>query len=566
MRDAAARRLDVGAPSPRGRGDQAPQSVNNRPVQKPKPWALPHLSSIEDLLEVRPRSDVQSEFKKQFSAKAEDKAQFHDLMKNVYGEGYNKERAEAYRQRAQQGDYGWLPKVRTVDDRTLGGANGAYDAESQTVFINENLDAKTAAETFTEEVGHHLDTKLNRADTQGDEGEMFRRVLGGENMAAAEVSRIRNENDKGTITVDGQKVEVEFWNPFKAIGKAAKSVGKAIGKAAKGVAKGVGSVAKGIGKGVGSFVTGIGEGVGGFAKNLFQGKVKDAFGSLWKGIDKAVLKAPGQMLNGALNGVEDIVTGATHLLDPIGLGKPARAVTSRVLDAGRSLTMGAYNTATGVVRNVVEGAGTFAGGLGKVLTGDFKEGFKDMGMGLLKTFVQTPVDAVLLGAGKAVSAVQTLIGLEPPGRRLTDTELADLKKIYGDSIDWDQVRIKEGSAGLFSLNDRPFVHGNTIYMKDVQDSAILAHEMAHVWQHQNGGSDYMSEALWSQEKGHGYDWQASVPGTPWAQLEPEQQAELIEDAYNAGYFDSGTFTHGGQDLTSYMDAAMRQLRAGEGAP
>ena len=104
---------------------------------------------------------------------------------------------------------------------------------------------------------------------------------------------------------------------------------------------------------------------------------------------------------------------------------------------------------------------------------------------------------------------------------------------------------------------------------------LLIHEMAHVWQHQNGGSDYMSEALWSQEYGHGYDWQASVPGTAWEDLEPEQQAELLEDAYDYGFFtpsdpNFGTFraTIDGVevDLTDYMNDVLSKVRSGAGAP
>jgi hypothetical protein len=215
-------------------------------------------------------------------------------------------------------------------------------------------------------------------------------------------------------------------------------------------------------------------------------------------------------------------------------------------------------------------------GIGKVFTGDFSGGFSDMGMGLWKATGQNVVDAALLLGGRALSAVQTLIGVEPPGRKLSESEIAALREVYGDSIDYDAVRIKEGDAGLFSLNDRPFCHGNTVYMKDktITDE-LLIHEMAHVWQHQNGGSDYMSEALWSQEYGHGYKWKESVPGTAWEDLEPEQQAELLEEAYGYGYFTPSDSNYGkfvaridgvDVDLTAYMNDVKSKLRNGEGAP
>ncbi len=510
---------------------------------------------------------MKEHFAEKFGTLAEDKAGFHSLMRSVYGDGYDRVQAESFRQQALEGDFSWLPPVQFVDSSTLNGANGAYDAESGVVYLNRDLDPATAGETYVEEVGHHLDTQLAATDTEGDEGEMFRRMLGGEKLTAAQVNEIRSENDKGTITVNGRQVEVEFWNPFKAIGEAFEAVGEAIGDAAKSVAEGFVSVAKGIGKGVSNFFTGIGEGVYGFFDNLFKGNFGDAFGSLWRGMDKAFIQSSRAVLEGLWTGAEHFVQGATHLVPFV--GKYVREVTDRVMDAGRSLVTGAFDVASSAIRNTVEAGGQFLGGLGKVVTGDFKEGFKDMGVALLKGVVQTPVDAVLLGLGKGVSAIQTVFGLEAPGRRLTDQEIATLRKVYGDSIDYDQVRIKEGFAGLFSTNDRAFVHGNTVYMKDnVIDEHLLVHEMAHVWQFQNGGSDYMSEALISQEWGNGYDWQKSIPATPWNELEPEQQAEFLADAYASGFF-NGTgnrFVRNGVDYTDYLHEALAQLRAGQGAP
>jgi len=335
------------------------------------------------------------------------------------------------------------------------------------------------------------------------------------------------------------------------------------------VAKGVGKVFEGVAKGVGNVFKGVFGGIGGFFKNLFQGKIGDAFGALWKGVDTALFKSTGAILDGVLSGTQTAFNGVTELL-PGFMNKPVRWVSARAFDAQRSLVMGGLGVVRGVANNLVEASGTFLKGAGKVLTGDFKGGFKDMGVGLLKGFVQTPVDAILLGLGKGISAIQTMVGLEPPGRELTDAEIASLKAIYGDSIDYEQVRIKEGFSGLFSTNDRPFCHGNTIYMKDsTVTPELLAHEMMHVWQYQNGGSDYMSEALTSQWWGKGYDWESSVPGTAWEDLEPEQQAEFMEAVYGSGYITDPnvtTFMHNGQDISAYVDEALRKIQNGEGAP
>ncbi len=500
-------------------------------------------------------------FEQQIKDLAQDPEAFHDLMATAFGE-YDHAAAEKLRQQTLAGDFSWMPDIEVVDAADLGGAHGAYDAESGRILLSSDLlgQPDLLAATIAEEAGHHLDTIVRDSDAAGDEGELFRRVLSKEKLSTSEIAAIRAENDHGVIEVNGRQIAVEFWNPFKAVGKAVKKAAKAVGNAVKGAAKGVAKAVGGVAKGIGSFVSGIGEGIWGFGSNLVRGRFGDAFKSLGRGLDKAFIRSGGQILNGFVSGIEETVRG---LPMPGVLGK----MRDRVLDAGRSVIMGAWNTATGVVRNLAEAATTIAGGFGKLLRGDIG-GFKQIGIGILKV-PQTAVDAILLGLGKGVSAIQTLIGVEPAGRELTDREIAILREVYGDSIDYDQVRIKEGNSGLFSLNDRPFVHGNTIYMKDHEITEdLLVHEAAHVWQHQNGGSDYMSEALVSQWWGHGYDWQASVPDTAWEDLEPEQQAEFLEQAWLSGYFQNpaGGMVVDGVDYTDYLKTALDKVRNGRGAP
>lgn len=540
-------------------------------------------------------AEVMERFAAHFGSKAEDKRAFHSLMKKVYGSGYDAKQAEAFRQKALAGDFSWMPPVRYLDNNTLGGAYGAYDQQAGVVYLNKNLlaDPDLALEVYAEEFGHFLDTKLNQTDTAGDEGELFRRLLGGEQLSAKQIREIRSENDHGVIVVDGREVAVEFWNPFKAVAKVAKkatkavgkvvkkatkavkNAGKAVGKAAKSMGKAVAHVGKGIVKGTESFFGGLGEGVGGFFNNLFKGRVGDAFGALTRGFEKAFLDAPGQVLAGLLDGAHALVRAPTFLLGP--LGRPLRKMLDRVGGVGKNLVMGVYGAATGVVRNVNESVSIFMRGVGKLFRGDFG-GFGDMAKASWKAFVQTPADALLLVGGRLISSIQTLIGLEPPGRKLRPDEIAILRQVYGDSIDYDAIVIKEGDAGLFSTNDRPFAHGNTIYMKGrTITPEILVHEVGHVWQYQNGGSDYMTEALWSQQFGHGYAWEDSVPQTPWEDLEPEQQSELLGTAYVYGTFNPRSPNYGKfhfdvdgdgwpEDLTAYIQRVMREVRAGRGAP
>jgi hypothetical protein len=414
--------------------------------------------------------DAQQTFRQQFGTLATDPKRFHDTLRTVFGAGYDTTKAEQYRQQTLAGDFGWLPPVRWVEPSVLDGANGAYDAEAGTVLLNRTLDPKLAASTYVEEAGHHLDAKLNAKDTPGDEGELFRRLLGGEKLSPAQLAEIRADDDRGVIVIDGKQKEVEFWKPLKALGKAVKSVVQRVSA-----------------------------------------------------------------------GVQGLVTGVA-------------------------------SAAVGAARNIGEGLGTFAGGLGQIFKGQWGEGLKQMGMGLVKTFIQTPIDAGLMILGRAVSTIQTLAGLEPPGRKLDPGEIAVLQQIYGNRIDYSAVRIKEGQVGVFGLPGRPFTHGDTVYIPlkfGRVDPDTLVHEMAHVWQHQNGGTDYMSEALWAQNFGDGYEFVKGIQeGKSWRELNPEQQAWLLEKAFAGGFFDGPDqrFKYNGTDYTDYLNAALVQIREGQGAP
>jgi hypothetical protein len=193
-------------------------------------------------------------------------------------------------------------------------------------------------------------------------------------------------------------------------------------------------------------------------------------------------------------------------------------------------------------------------------------------MGLLRRLLQTPVDAVLLGGGRFLSAVQVAAGVEPAGRALTGAELSLLHQVFGASVDYLRVRIKEGTSGLLTLAGRPFVHGDHVYVPRgwlPLSEGTLTHELVHVWQFQHGGADYMREALVAQFVGDGYDWQKGIAeGKAWAQLNPEQQAALVEAAYRAGFFEGPgrRFSVDGSDYTAYLSQALVELRAGRGAP
>ncbi|RKG68664.1 hypothetical protein D7V80_11750 [Corallococcus sp. CA054B] len=253
------------------------------------------------------------------------------------------------------------------------------------------------------------------------------------------------------------------------------------------------------------------------------------------------------------------------------IGGALKDFGGRVVDGVAGIGKGIYDSVTGTLKNTWEMAETFGKGIANIFTGRFAEGFAQLGLSLLKA-IQTPTDGLLRLGGSVLSAIQTMLFIEPTSRKLTGDELAALHKVYGDSIDYTRIEIKEGNAGLLTVGGRPFVHGDTIYVPEgwlPLTEASLVHEAAHVWQHQNGGNDYMSEALIAQWFGDGYNFEKALrQGKSWEEMNPEQQAKLMEEAFRQGCFDErpAPFTIDGRDYTAQFEAAKKSMRAGQGAP
>ena len=154
------------------------------------------------------------------------------------------------------------------------------------------------------------------------------------------------------------------------------------------------------------------------------------------------------------------------------------------------------------------------------------------------------VGGALIGIGNCVSLIQIAIGAENRKRPLTEKEVAMLTQVFRNSVALFKIRIIEGKSGVFDFNDRAFTMGNTIYMKRTSAARwdrTLVHETTHVWQYQNAGPRYASQALGAQVyyeyvKGRSaYDWwdpEVVDVNSAWEDWNPEAAAQFIEDLYS----------------------------------
>lgn len=63
-----------------------------------------------------------------------------------------------------------------------------------------------------EETGHFVDAKINVADTSGDEGDIFARLVQGETLNTETLAQLRAEDDSETIVLGGEEIEIEQNN------------------------------------------------------------------------------------------------------------------------------------------------------------------------------------------------------------------------------------------------------------------------------------------------------------------------------------------------------------------
>jgi hypothetical protein len=134
-------------------------------------------------------------------------------------------------------------------------------------------------------------------------------------------------------------------------------------------------------------------------------------------------------------------------------------------------------------------------------------------------------------------------------RELTGREREEARRVFGDSLDYGDIRISEA----LGLGGRPWARcGIGIYViyvgiEGFRDAIAPAfaptfiHELTHVWQGRNGRTafDFMLKSAACQCRAFltHRDIRAAYryePGAPWSRYNVEQQASIVADWYRNG--------------------------------
>ena len=122
-------------------------------------------------------------------------------------------------------------------------------------------------------------------------------------------------------------------------------------------------------------------------------------------------------------------------------------------------------------------------------------------------------------------------------RPLTETELAAAREIFGKAIPLQLIGIDPTSVPAKKRKTVAYVTFHTINFYRQIPLNIFIHELVHIWQYSKYGAAYITESIWAQKWGGGYNYggaQALIDARESHGLSGfnfEQQADIVEEYF-----------------------------------
>jgi hypothetical protein len=274
--------------------------------------------------------------------------------------------------------------------------------------------------------------------------------------------------------------------------------------------------------------------------------------SLWSKAKKAakkVAQAAHTVVNTVTEVAADVVETTGNAVES-GLNKLASGAEGIPGVGGALATFGRYSGrvfagATDMAAAAVKTSGNLLGATvaGAILT---TAGFATLNPSLIvdgfRGITAALFGGVLLFGGKALAGISALFPGVEQREPLTEEQKKLLRRVFRDSVALHNVRVVKSKygAGLLASGNRPFTLGNVIYLKSrnvSKEPELLVHECTHVWQFQNLGAQYTSEAVHAQWLvPDAYSWEREIQrgNDKWSVLNREAQASLLENIYTDG--------------------------------
>ena len=131
------------------------------------------------------------------------------------------------------------------------------------------------------------------------------------------------------------------------------------------------------------------------------------------------------------------------------LSVPAVICSRRLIAAVHGLVNGVISTIEGIAYGLSAALSRSGNGLKACAVGKFGIAWHEIKAAAVLV-LRFPFDAALMATATTISTIQTTLFLEHMGRRLSCREVSMLKHVFGNSVDYSAVTIKEGFAGVAS--------------------------------------------------------------------------------------------------------------------
>ena len=121
-------------------------------------------------------------------------------------------------------------------------------------------------------------------------------------------------------------------------------------------------------------------------------------------------------------------------------------------------------------------------------------------------------------------------------RPLNENEMRLAESVFHSSLPYNLIGVDPASVVVRKKQIIGYVTFHTLnFDRKITDNAFI-HELVHIWQYRKHGSAYISESLWAQKWGGGYDYGGfnvikEHVGAGLTAFNFEQQADIIEEYY-----------------------------------
>jgi Ca2+-binding RTX toxin-like protein len=142
-------------------------------------------------------------------------ADFLTKVTLAFGESFDAEKLEGLRQQWAASNFGAIPAIEIRSSSEINGANGAFSATTNTIYLAKEYIAQNTAnpqaiaDVLLEEIGHSVDSKINVLDALGDEGAIFSALAQGVQLDEPTLQTLKTEDDSVVLTLDGRVIQIE---------------------------------------------------------------------------------------------------------------------------------------------------------------------------------------------------------------------------------------------------------------------------------------------------------------------------------------------------------------------